>query len=175
MMRLFLTVLTLLFATPAMAQPDSREQAMAKLWLKACLDNNNDYDAVRTLAQNSGWESTDPNTVPFRLYYDRTQPPKPLAWKADGFAIIVAPKSPVRGSGRPQKDSCSVQGFDLEMDKTVTQLRIDQRLTFVVGDHRSAAFLANSQTPNAFQVVVRLWAKAIGAKKGQLALLIGPT
>jgi hypothetical protein len=172
MMRLVsLAALALSLAPSAIAQPDSREQAMANLWLKACLDNNNSYDAVAALAKSTGWDTMDPNNVPFPLWYDRTNAGTPLAWKADGFVLTVAPKSPVPGpAGHPVKDTCSVQGFDLDLDKTVAQLRTDQRLTYIAGDKRSVLLAG----PGSLPIPVLRWPNAKGSKKGQYALLIEP-
>ncbi len=164
-----LTLLLLLFAAPAFAQTDSREQAMANLWLKVCLDNNSSYDAVNALASSSGWEAMDANAVPFPFFPDSSQPLKRLAWKVDGFVLTIAPKSPTPGPGGHRvRDSCSVQGFDLDMDKTVAQLRVDQRLTYMGADNRSALFAGPDHLP----IPVQLWPNAKGSKKGQLALLI---
>ena len=164
-----LTLLILLLATPAFAQTDSREQALANLWLKVCLDNNSSYDAVAALANSSGWEATDANVVPFPLFPDSSQPLKRLAWKVDGFFLTIAPKSPTPGPGGHRvKDSCSVQGFDLDLDKTVAQLQTDQRLTYMAADNRSALFAA----PDSVPIPVQRWPNAKGSKKGQFAILI---
>jgi hypothetical protein len=164
-----LAALVLLLATPAFAQTDGREQAMANFWIKVCLDNNNSYDAVAALAKSSGWDAMDPSAVPFPLWQNRAEPGIPLAWKVEGFILTIAPKSPTPGPGGHRVvDACSLQGFDLDLDKTVAQLRADHRLTYIASDNRGVLFSG----PGALPIPVWRWPNAKGSKKGQFALLI---
>ena len=149
-----LVALMLLLATPAVAQPIAREQAMADLYLNVCLANNDRYEAVTALAKTAGWEAMDPSALPFPVWYDHDRPDMRRTWKVDGFVLHASPKALTPGGGHPVQDSCTVEGFDLDLTKIVAQMLTNKRLMHLSGKANIELMIADFPTPAQVPVTV---------------------
>jgi len=150
-----LALLALFLAIPAIAQSDSREQAMADLYLKVCFANDNSYNAVVALAKSSGWESIDPSAAPFPTVSKRPGPPKEAAaWKVNGFVLYAAPKALFGGAGAV-RDLCSFQSFDMDRARIIPQLLTEKRLIDLQVDHPSVyQLMVNPMKPEQLGVLI---------------------